>query len=255
MENPAIWGQHATDAFEIEKVRVFEQMIPSSVESILDVGCGDGRITDALAERWKVVGLDSSREALAHVKSESVLGDACCLPFRDASFDLALSSQMLEHLDDTAYTAALHELGRVTSSYLLLSVPFREDLGMRQIRCCECGLRQHVWGHLRRFDADSLLRDLPGFEAVDVRLFGEVQDPAWPKPLLSVIHNVFRGWYSSEGQNPQCARCGNSDFSQMRSFPPHSARVKSLSDRISNKPRMPFWITVLATLRDNERTA
>src|SRR5689334_16454579 len=98
MERPEIWG-HLSDAPDIrEKVRVFEQMIPEDVASVVDVGCGDGAVTDALVRGRRVVGVDSSRTALAHVKTESVLADARNLPFADGSFDLGLSSQMLEHL-------------------------------------------------------------------------------------------------------------------------------------------------------------
>lgn len=249
MEQAQIWGELA-DAPDIrEKVRVFGQMIPDSVESIVDVGCGDGAITDALAQHRRVVGVDSSRAALAHVRTESVLADAAALPFEDRSFDLALSSQMLEHLDDDTYAAALAELMRVARDHVLVSVPYHEDLGMRIIRCPHCGLRQHVWGHLRRFTAESLARDLPGFDAVDVRIFGDIQDPAWPRPMLWAIHRVFNGWYGTTGQHPMCARCHATDFSGMRGFPPYSDRAKALVDRIGRRPRMPYWIAVLARRR------
>jgi SAM-dependent methyltransferase len=249
MEQAGIWGDLAAAPDIQEKVRVFEQMIPAAVQSVVDVGCGDGAITDALARGRRVVGVDSSRTALAHVRTESVLADARELPFPDRSFDLALSSQMLEHLDDDAYAAALAELRRVARDHVLISVPYREDLGMRMIRCPRCGLRQHVWGHLRRFSAESLTGDLPGFDAIDVRIFGDVQDPPWPRALLWPIHNVFSGWYGTTGQHPMCARCQETDFSAMRGFPPYSDRVKALVDRIGRRPRLPYWLAVLARRR------
>lgn len=249
MEQAEIWGG-LQDAPDIQaKIIVFEQLIPEAVRSIVDVGCGDGAITDALARSRRVVGVDSSRVALAHVSTESVLADATALPFPDAAFDLALSSQMLEHLDDGAYAAALRELTRVTTDHVLISVPYREDLGMRMIRCPHCGLRQHVWGHLRRFTAESLVRDLPGFEAVDVRVFGEVQDPPWPAPMLWAIHRLYNGWYSWPGQHAMCAGCGATDFGGMRPFPPYVDRAKALVDRVGRRPRMPYWLAVLARRR------
>jgi SAM-dependent methyltransferase len=249
MERAEIWG-HLKDAPDIrEKVRVFKEMIPEQVETIVDVGCGDGAITNALGRQWAVTGVDSSRTALQHVTTEAVLADARELPFADASFDLAMSSQMLEHLDDAAYAAALVELRRVAREYLLISVPYREDLGMRMIRCPRCGLRQHVWGHVRRFTPESLLRDLDGFDRMDIRIFGDMQDPAWPKPLLWVMHNLFRGWYVTDGQNPQCARCGNTDFTTMRRFPPYLDVVKKAIDHIRVQPRTPYWLAVLARRR------
>jgi SAM-dependent methyltransferase len=246
MERPEIWGT-LKDAPDIrEKIRVFEEVIPDDVDTILDVGCGDGAITNALGRRWTVTGVDSSSAALRHVTTEAVLGDARSLPFADGSFDLVMSSQMLEHLDDESYADALSELRRITRAYLLISVPFREDLGSRMIRCPRCGLQQHVWGHLRGFTPESLIHDLTDFEARDVRTFGDLQPPAWPAPLLWVMHNIYGSWYPPEGQHAQCARCGNTDFGAMRTSRPFLGLVKRAIDRIGFRSGYPFWLAVLA---------
>jgi SAM-dependent methyltransferase len=246
MELAERWGNLKDQPDILEKVRVFQEMIPEEVETIVDVGCGDGAITNALGRQWTVTGVDSSRAALQHVTTEAVLADARELPFADASFDLALSSQMLEHLDDAAYPAAVSELRRVTRTYLLISVPYREDLEMRMIRCPACGRREHVWGHLRRFTPESLMHDLSDFEPLDIRIFGDMQAPAWPRSLLWVMHNVVGGWYSPEGQYPQCSRCGNTDFTAMRRFSPYLNLVKIGVDRVAFKRRTPYWLAVLA---------
>jgi SAM-dependent methyltransferase len=245
MERPEIWG-NLKDAPDIrEKIRVFEEMIPEQVETIIDVGCGDGAITNALGRRWAVTGIDSSREALRHVTTKAVLGDARELPFPDASFDLAMSSEMLEHLDDVSYVAAVRELRRVAADYILISVPYREDLGMRMICCPLCGLRQHVWGHLRRFTVESILADFGEFDPLDVRIFGDLQRPPWPRPLLWITHNIAQAWYRPDGQNAQCARCGNDDFSSMRTFPPYLDLLKKAIDRATFRTRHPFWLSML----------
>jgi Methyltransferase domain len=183
------------------------------------------------------------------VTTEAVLADARELPFKDASFDLAMSSQMLEHLDDSAYRVAIAELRRVARAYLLISVPYCEDLDMRLIRCPACGLRQHVWGHVRRFTPESLIGDLADFDPVATRVFGDLQDPPWPRPLLWAVHNVFRGWYTTEGQHAQCSRCGNADFTAMRRFPAYLDLLKRAIDRVRSRPRTPYWLTVLARRR------
>jgi SAM-dependent methyltransferase len=243
-EQEQVWG-HVKDLPDIqEKIRRFAQTIPEGVETILDVGCGDGAITNELARNWRVTGVDSSRAALAHVDGEAIRASAEDLPFADRSFDLVMSSQMLEHLDEVAYGGAMAELRRVADRYLLISVPYREDLGMRVVRCPQCGWRGHVWGHRRRFSIDSLLRDLPGFEAAHVQAFGDLQDPPWPRPLLAVFHNVFHSFYTAGGQSPLCERCGNTDFSGVRGFPPYSAELKQRLDR--GKVRLPYWLAVLA---------
>ena len=252
MERPELWGNLKDAPDILEKVRVFREMIPADVETIVDVGCGDGAITNALSREWAVTGVDSSRTALQHVTTTAVLADARELPFADGSFDLALSSQLLEHLDDAAYAAAVAELRRVARTHLLISVPHREDLDVRMIRCPACGWREHVWGHVRRFTPESLIRDLADFEAVDVRVFGDPQEPAWPRPLLWAMHGVFGGWYSPEGQNPQCSRCGNTDFVAMRRFTPSLRAVKIAVDRVAFRRRTPYWLAVLARRRPPE---
>jgi SAM-dependent methyltransferase len=252
MERAEIWGDLKDAPDILEKVRVFREMIPEEVETIVDVGCGDGAITNALGRQWAVTGVDSSRTALQYVTTKAVLADARELPFADASFDLAMSSQMLEHLDNATYDAATAELRRVARKYLLVSVPYREDLDMRMIRCPACGSREHVWGHVRQFTPESLIEDLADFEPMDIKIFGDMQDPGWPKPLIWAIHNILRRWYPPEGQNPQCSRCGNTDFAPMRRFSPYLNLVKSAIDRVRLEPQNPYWLAVLARRRPIE---
>jgi SAM-dependent methyltransferase len=248
-EQDAVWGHLAEDPKIRERARMFEEMIPSDVSGVLDVGCGDGAITERLAETWDVTGVDSSPVALQHVQTATVQASATALPFADRSFDLVLSSEMLEHLSDKDYFAALSEMGRVTRRYLLLSVPYREDLGFRTIRCPQCGWRGHVWGHKRTFTAESLVADLDGFSAVQTRTFGPAQVPHWPGWLLWGVHHVLRSYYSAPGQSPLCERCGNTDFRATRVIHPEVGR---LNRRIQSRRRapMPFWLAVLAARED-----
>lgn len=95
-----------------------------SVEWALDLGCGSGEGTLALAERLngaRVVGLDASlsnvREALARARHVALdvrfaVGDVHGLPFPDETFDLVRAPGVLERSDDPR--AAFHELARVT---------------------------------------------------------------------------------------------------------------------------------------------
>ena len=249
MEQPEIWGGLKDKPDILEKVRIFREMIPEDVETIVDVGCGDGAITNELGQQWTVIGVDSSRAALRHLTTKAVLADARELPFSDASFDMALSSQMLEHLDKAAYDAGIGELRRVARKYVLISVPYCEDLDMRRIQCPACGRREHVWGHVRRFTPESVMQDFADFEPLDIRIFGDMQQPPWPKPLLWAAHNIFKSWYPPEGQHPQCSRCGNTDFSKMRRFSRLLYLVKVVIDRIRSQPQAPFWLAVLARRR------
>ncbi len=83
-------------------------------ESVMDIGCGDGRVTAEIARRvprGSVTGIDSSREmieraravwpAARHANLSFELADAQALPFADR-FDVAFSSATLHWVRDQA---------------------------------------------------------------------------------------------------------------------------------------------------------
>lgn len=240
-----MWGHLGGDPKIQLRARMFEQMIPPETRRILDVGCGDGAITNRLAKRWEVTGVDTSATALAHVETTAIVASATRLPFTDGAFDLVLSSEMLEHLPARAYTEAISEMRRVASRHLLISVPYREDLRFRTVRCPRCRWEGHVWGHRRTFTAESLIADLNGFRAVETRTFGPLQEPPWPAWWMWITHRVLKSYYWAPGQHPLCEHCGNTDFSGTRGIHPV---LRSVNERLQrgSRPRMPFWLAVLA---------
>jgi len=64
----------------------------------LDVGCGKAPYYHHLPE--STVFLDLSKEALAPIKGDRVVGDALNLPFIEGVFDSVFASELLEHLSD-----------------------------------------------------------------------------------------------------------------------------------------------------------
>ncbi|GAA0718835.1 ubiquinone/menaquinone biosynthesis C-methylase UbiE [Halorubrum trapanicum] len=96
-----------------------------SATRALDVGCGNGRHTEALAARAETaVGVDLSRglldEAVARARDRGfgdatafVHGDAAALPVRDDAVDLAVYVATLHHLSPrAARIESLNELAR-----------------------------------------------------------------------------------------------------------------------------------------------
>jgi SAM-dependent methyltransferase len=94
---------------------------------ILDAGCGSGRNMVELAHHGVVTGVELSGTSVQLARErgagEVLEGSVMDMPFDDASFDLCLSLDVIEHLEDDL--GALRELRRVTApgGALLVTVP------------------------------------------------------------------------------------------------------------------------------------
>lgn len=102
---------------------------PLNPISILDAGCGEGFSLNKLIINnvgEKLEGIENSKEAIAlgkklFPKAKIKLGNICNLPYKTDSFDLVLSTEVLEHLETPQ--KALLEIIRVSKKYVILSVP------------------------------------------------------------------------------------------------------------------------------------
>jgi SAM-dependent methyltransferase len=94
---------------------------------ILDAGCGSGRNMIELARHGAVTGVELSPTSVALARArhsgDVIEGSVLEMPFADASFDLAVSLDVIEHLEDDL--AALQELRRTVApgGALLVTVP------------------------------------------------------------------------------------------------------------------------------------
>ncbi|HMD51218.1 MAG TPA: class I SAM-dependent methyltransferase, partial [Solirubrobacteraceae bacterium] len=100
--------------------------LPPSVR-ILDAGCGSGRNMVELARHGTVTGVELSETSACLARGrdagEVVEGSVLEMPFADDSFDLAVSLDVIEHLEDDF--GALRELRRTVTpgGALLVTVP------------------------------------------------------------------------------------------------------------------------------------
>ena len=100
-------------------------------QSVLDAGCGEGVLSVLMAKRGAVVtGCDLSVPNVERARAYAVeagvsvafsVGDAAALPFPDKSFDVVVSSHVLEHLPD--FDAGIKELLRVSKGKVVIAVP------------------------------------------------------------------------------------------------------------------------------------
>lgn len=99
------------------------------INSVLDVGCGEGFTLNKLYESKigkRLEGVDFLKTAIelgrkTHPNLILNQGDIYKLKYQDNTFDLVMATEVLEHLEDPK--KGLKELIRVSKKYLLLSVP------------------------------------------------------------------------------------------------------------------------------------
>lgn len=215
-------------------------MIPREVSSVLDVGCGDGTLLASLDPDLRKVGVDISYTALSLATSaHRVLASSGTLPFCDNEFDLVLSTEVLEHLPAGLFEASCSEIQRLAKRYVLISVPFHEDLARKQARCPCCGHIYHIHWHLRSFDLPGLRDIFPSHQLKEYRLSRslELTYPSW---LLGIRRKYGHRW--EWDKNALCPLCGHKG-----GYPPRHSIISvstSLAASLVGK-RHPKWIVVL----------
>jgi SAM-dependent methyltransferase len=118
------------DGYELQMGRWSRRLAPLLIEfagiggsvRVLDVGCGTGNLSSCLAQNPEIVrisGLDISQAYIEHAihrngdrRLDFQVGDACALPFRDASFDHSVSMLALQFVPGA--DLAVREMCRVT---------------------------------------------------------------------------------------------------------------------------------------------
>lgn len=146
-----LWKAAQGKQGEQERAQVIFSLLPSQVHSVLDAGCGSGILANAVESKF-VVGLDRSKTALMYVQTNKIEGDLIALPFAGYQFEAALCSEVLEHIPYPIFDNVLSELTRVTSQFIVVSVPWKQVLGKVQVLCpaCKCRFQPHY--HMRSFD-------------------------------------------------------------------------------------------------------
>lgn len=155
---PAAWDMPWAEAMQ-RRVSDTLDMIPAGTDSVLDVGAGDGRVTNPLVGCLRTVAaLDSSLVAVRRARGQRFLGSVSRLPFTERCFDVVVAAEVLEHLPRAIYHSAIRELRSVAGHYIVLSVPNDERLFLSVCRCPRCGLRFHGNLHHRSFRRAGLAR-------------------------------------------------------------------------------------------------
>ncbi len=185
-QNPVV--RRLMSGFERSLGELFTRVAP---RSLLDVGCGEGMLT----QRWalalgggRVVGIDLD-DPILHAEwgrrqapnLEYRVMKAENLPFGDDEFELATAIEVLEHVPDPEHTVA--EMARVASGHLLVSVP-REPLwrALNVARGAYVKDLGNTPGHVNHWSKRSFVRML--------ERHGEVLEARSPFPWTMVLVKV-----------------------------------------------------------------
>jgi SAM-dependent methyltransferase len=112
--NAEAYGQHGSFVHELAG-GVLEWLAPQPGEHILDLGCGDGQLTQRVAASGaSVVGVDNSPTMVAAARARGIIADegsAESLPYASASFDAVFSNAALHWVrDQDAMIAEVHRV-------------------------------------------------------------------------------------------------------------------------------------------------
>lgn len=188
-EQPSFWGNELT-SLEQKRINKTIEFIPEDTNSILDIGCGDGRIINRLTDNYACMGIDISQEALQHVKCKKTISSVDNIPLPDRSYDLIICCEVLEHLPFMVFEKAINELVRVSNKYILISVPNNESITNNMITCDYCGCKFHNCRHLRSFNPNNMTGLIPHFSLVNLDVI--LQDQKSYPPIILNIARIMK---------------------------------------------------------------
>ncbi|MET0519046.1 MAG: class I SAM-dependent methyltransferase [Burkholderiaceae bacterium] len=239
---------------ELERQRTADllRLMPAAGRQALDIGARDGHFSRLMADRFeRVVALDLARPDIPDPRVECVQGDATALAFADGSFDLVFCAEVLEHIPEPSLSRACAELQRVAGAWILIGVPFRQDIRLGRTTCRSCGRPNPPWGHVNAFDEARLQRLFPSCVVESLSWVG--QSRARTSGLATRLMDYAGNPYGSYEQDEPCVHCGQAlGGPAARDLPQRLAtRLAHWSNRLSTALTPPHgnWLHMLLRKR------
>jgi SAM-dependent methyltransferase len=161
------WEEQRADAESVKDRPVYGELVRRIVAaapasgSVIDVGCGFGKLTAELATRFgEAIGLELNRRTVEHGR-QLFGGDLRTvrlerLEREPGSVDAIVLNQVLEHLQDVkGVLSAAHRLLR-SGGVVWIGVPHGRSLGLRLLGGTHPAVATHV--HVNLFTAGALRR-------------------------------------------------------------------------------------------------
>jgi SAM-dependent methyltransferase len=192
---------------QAERRRIAETIkcVPADWQTILDVGCGDGRVAEALAERGKeVVGLDWSEKSIKHFKGKRIVCDIRG-EWKDVPlFDGTICCEVLEHLTEVEARKVVDNLRSHGRKGFFVTVPAKEPRFQNTVICSHCKTEYHPWGHLQQFDSFEDVDRFVGQKSIE-RNF--IEYPGL-RPSQTIVRLLRSLGFSPYSRSYVCPHCG-----------------------------------------------
>ncbi len=210
-EQKILWESNYSEK-PVEKERIEEifNSIQPEIKSVLDVGCGNGFFINTLVKTFpqrfnRVVGLDTSEEALKHVVTEKIHGSISNLPFDNESFDLVTVLEVLEHLPLEDFKKGIIELQRISRKSIIITVPNNQNLEISLTMCPMCNCRFNPDYHVRSFNKNDLAMLFTKFIPIEIKGIGPfVKYHLYNKFFLKFYHILKNLTLLEKAICPQC---------------------------------------------------
>lgn len=208
-EDDNFWNDSVNDAANRLRIKKTIDLIPTDVHTLVDLGCGNGVFLNNLISQkpqLDLLGIERSEAALKYVKTKKMQESISEISLQNRSFDCVSCLEVIEHLPVGIYEKALEEITRISSKYVIISVPYRENLRESFNTCpfCESSFSYEL--HLRSFNDNQMVELLKpfGFKCISKEYLGLQESYVGHKLYKSIIYPEHKQKFVS----PICPVCG-----------------------------------------------